>query len=214
MKPPSAADPSVLTDALLREIAARGSTRRFPANTVIITENDVADSLYILLSGRVKVYAGNEAGKEVIINTLGPGEYLGEVTLDGGVRSASVMTLEPTTCAIVTGESLREFIVAHPDFALHLIRNLSRRLRALTGSVKSIALEDVYGRVVGLLQRLSAPSGAHRVIEQKLTQQDIAEHVGSSREMVSRIFKELTTGGYVSVDGGRITILKTPPAAW
>ena len=203
-----------LDDALLREIAGKGGIKRYPAQSILINEGDSSDSIYILLSGRVKVYSTNAEGKEVVIATHGAGEYIGELSLDGGVRSASVMTLEPTTCAIVTGESLREFIVAHPDFALHLIRNLSRRLRALTGSVKSIALEDVYGRVVGLLQRLSTPSGAHRVIEQKLTQQDIAEHVGSSREMVSRIFKELTTGGYVSVDGGRITILKTPPAAW
>ncbi len=109
------------------------------------------------------------------------------------------MTLEPTTCAVVPGAQLRDFIVTHPDFALHLIHNLIHRLRTLTGTTKSLALEDVYSRVVGLLQRLSVPEGEQRVLLQRMTQQDIAERVGSSREMVSRIFKELTVGGYVRV---------------
>ncbi len=211
---PESAAPQALQEALLREIAARGGVKRYPAQAVLINEGDHADALFIILSGRVKVYAANEAGKEVILTTMGAGEYLGELALDGGVRSASVMTLEPTTCAVVAGANLRDFIVAHPDFAQHLILNLIRRVRRLTDSVKSLALEDVYSRIVGLLQTMSEPEGAHRVIRQRLTQQDIAEHVGSSREMVSRVFKELTTGGYVQVDAGRITILKPPPAAW
>jgi len=209
------AGPPALPEEVLRAIAARGGVRRYAANTVLITEGDDGDSLYIVLSGRVKVYAANEAGKEVILTTLGPGEYLGELALDGGARSASVMTLEPTTCAVVTGASLRQFIVDHPDFAQHLILNLIHRLRRLTGSVKSLALEDVYSRIVALLQSLSAPdAGTRRVVAQKLTQQDIAQHIGSSREMVSRVFKELTIGGYVAVEGGRIVLLKPPPAAW
>jgi CRP-like cAMP-binding protein len=213
MSRPSAALPA-LEHAVLREIAARGGVRHYPANAVIINENDAADSLFVILAGRVKVYASNAAGKEVILTTLGAGEYVGELALDGGPRSASVMTLEPTSCAVVTGANLREFIVAHPDFAQHLILNLIARVRRLTGSVKSLALDDVYSRVVGLLQSMAVEQGGQRVVAQRLTQQDIAEHVGSSREMVSRVFKELTTGGYVRVDGGRITILRTPPAAW
>jgi CRP/FNR family transcriptional regulator, cyclic AMP receptor protein len=211
---PRSAGPAALKADLLRDIAARGGVRRYAAHTVFINEGDNADSLFIVLSGRVKVYAANAAGKEVILTTLGAGEYVGELALDGGVRSASVMTLEPTTCAVVAGANLREFLAAHPDFAQHLVIDLIRRLRRLTASVKSLALEDVYGRVVGLLQVLSEDDGKRRVVAQKLTQQDIAEHVGSSREMVSRVFKELTVGGYVMVDAGRIVILKTPPAAW
>jgi CRP/FNR family transcriptional regulator, cyclic AMP receptor protein len=208
------ADAKLLNDSLLREIASTGGVRRYPAHAVLINEGDVADTLFIILSGRVKVYAGNAAGKEVILNEHGPGEYVGEAPLDGGVRSASVMTLEPTTCALVTGANLREFIAQHPDFALHLIRNLIQRLRTLTDSVKSLALDDVYGRVVGLLQKLAVAEDGQRVVPQRLTQQEIADRVGASREMVSRIFKELTIGGYLSVTAGRIVLLKTPPAAW
>ena len=203
-----------LSDTLLREIAATGGVKRYPANAVLINEGDAADTLFIILSGRVKVYAGNESGKEVILNEHGPGEYIGEVPLDGGVRSASVMTLEPTTCALVTGANLREFIATHPDFALHLIRNLILRLRTLTDSVKSLALDDVYSRVVGLLQKLAVPEDGHRAVPQRLTQQEIADRVGASREMVNRIFKDLTIGGYLSVKGGRIVLLKNLPAAW
>ncbi len=206
--------PDPLHDDVLREIAERGNVKQFPAHVVLIHEGDTSETLFIVVAGRVKVYAANDAGKEVILTTLGPGDYVGEMALDGGARSASVMTLEPTRCVVVSGANLREFLAAHPDFALHLVRKLIGRVRRLTGSVKSLALDDVYHRVVGLLQSLAQPQGAHRVLGEKLTQQDIAERVGSSREMVSRIFKELVAGGYLRVEGGRITLLKTPPAAW
>ena len=151
-----------LDDALLREIAGKGGIKRYPAHAILINEGDSSDSIYILLSGRVKVYSTNAEGKEVVIATHGAGEYIGELSLDGGVRSASVMTLEPTTCSVVSGSSLREFIAAHPDFASHLIRKLIRSVRQATESVKSLALEDVYARVVRLLDRplRSRPRGA------------------------------------------------------
>jgi CRP/FNR family transcriptional regulator, cyclic AMP receptor protein len=200
---------------MLREIAERGNVKRYPAHTVLIAEGDAADTLYIILSGRAKVYASNESGKDVILSVLGAGDLVGEMAIDGGARSASVMTLEPTSCALISGANLRAFIVAHPDFAHHLILKLITRVRSLTGQVKSLALEDVYRRVVALLQATSEPDGEQRrIVVQKLTQQDIAEHVGSSREMVSRIFKQLTVGGYVALEGRQIRLLKTPPASW
>ena len=215
---PASSGPELLPPALLAEIAAGGAIRRFPAHAVLITEGDVADTLFIIVSGRVKVYAANEGGREVILNSHGPGEMVGELALDGGPRSASAMTTEPTSCAVVSGARLRDFIVAHPDFALHLIHHLIARVRGLTGNVKSLALDDVYVRVSTLLQRLAVAEGgqpgAVRVLPGKMTQQEIADHVGASREMVSRVFKELTRGGYVDVQGGRIRLLKTPPAAW
>jgi len=207
--------PDVLNESLLREIARQGGVKPYPAHSVLINEGDEADSLYIVLSGRVKVYSTSVEGKDVVITTHGPGEYVGELALDGGVRSASVMTLEPTTCSVVSGADLRDFIAAHPDFASHLIRRLIRRVRQATESVKSLALEDVYARVVRLLTDLSDPAEeGRRELRERLTQQDIAERVGASREMVSRIFKDLTLGGYIDVKPGRITILKRLPARW
>jgi CRP/FNR family cyclic AMP-dependent transcriptional regulator len=206
------ATPDLLDDQLLRAIAARGGVRSYAANTVLVTEDDRSDAVFIILSGRVKAYGSADDGREVIYGTQGAGEYFGEMTLDGGPRSASVMTLEPTTCAVVSGADVREFIAQNPDFALHLIKKLIRLGRASTEHVKSLALDDVYGRVTKLLKALAREEDGVLAVPDKLTQQDIAERVGSSREMVSRVFKPLTEGGYVELRAGRIVLLKKLPA--
>ena len=206
--------PDALDDSLLREIAARGGVRRYPAQAVLVTEEDRSDALFIILAGRVKVYGSGDDGREVVYATQGVGEYLGEMTLDGGPRSASVMTLEPTTCAVVSGPEVRDFLATHPDFALHLVKKLIRLARKSTEHVKSLALDDVYGRIARLLRELARDEGGVPVLPHKLTQQDIAERVGSSREMVSRIFKPLNEGGYIELREGRIALLKKLPARW
>ena len=203
-----------LPPALLEAIAPRGSTRSFPANTILINEGDTTDSLYIVLSGRVKVYASSDDGREVVLTEYGPGEYFGELSMDGEKRSASIKALEACSCRIVQGSELRQFLAEHPDFALHLTRKLMRMVRRLTEQVRSLALQDVYGRMVRVLTELSDPVGEERVLRHKLTQQDIADRVGSSREMVNRVMKELTTGGYVVMRDGRLVIQRKLPAAW
>ena len=212
---PSPTSSSVpLADATLAQIAAGGVTRSFPKSTVLIHEGDVGDSLYILLSGRVKVYASSAEGKEVVINFHGPGEYVGEMSLDGEARSASVMTVEPTTCAIVNRAQFREFLLAHPDFALHLIEKLIHRLRVATENVKSLALSDVYGRLVRLLNTLAQPSDSVWIVPEKLTQQEIAARVGASRDMIGKLMKDLVAGGYLSVEDRTITIHRKLPLGW
>ncbi len=212
---PHAADPlAPLTEATLRAIAAGGVVRSYPRNVVLIREGDQGDSLFIVVSGRVKVYASNAAGKEVVIDFHGPGEYVGEMSLDGAPRSASVITVEPTTCAVVSRAQFREFVLAHPDFALHLIEKLIHRARLATDNVKSLALSDVYGRLVRLLNALVVDQDGRQVVPEKLTQQDIAERVGSSRDMISRLMKDLVAGGYVTVDDRIITLLRKLPPAW
>src|ERR1019366_10705915 len=114
---------------------------------------------------------------------------------------------------VVPGSQLRTFLAEHPDFALHLSQKLTRMVRRLTDQVKSLALQDVYGRMVRVLMELSDPAGAERVVRDKLTQQDIADRVGSSREMGNRVLKALTTGGDVSVRDGRYVIQRKLPAA-
>ncbi len=213
--PLSAVDPlAPLAPATVREIAATGVVRTFPKNTVLIHEGDQGDSLYIVVSGKVKVFASNEQGKEVVIDFHGPGEYVGEMSLDGAPRSASVMTVEPTSCAVVSRANFREFILAHPDFALHLIEKLIQRVRRTTENVKSLALSDVYGRLVRLLHALAQDRDGRQVIPDKLTQQDIAERVGASRDMISRLMKDLVAGGYLVIEDRTITILKRLPPAW
>jgi CRP/FNR family cyclic AMP-dependent transcriptional regulator len=209
------ADPlAPLAQDTLRAIAASGVVRHFPKNAVLINEGEHGDSLFILISGKVKVYTSNEAGKEFIIDFHGPGEYVGEMSLDGAPRSASVMTVEPTACAVVNRAHFREFILAHPDFALHLIEKLIERVRRTTENVKSLALSDVYGRLIRLLHALAEERDGKLVIPEKLTQQDIAERVGASRDMISRLLKDLVGGGYLAVEDRTITILKRLPTAW
>jgi len=198
----------------LRAIAATGVTRAFPRNTVLINEGDVGDSLYIVLTGRVKVFASNEAGREFVIDFHGPGEYVGEMSLDGARRSASVITVEPTTCTVVNRSHFRDFILAHPDFALHLIERLIHRVRVTTGNLKSLALSDVYGRLVRLLNALAQSADGKQIVPEKLTQQDIADRIGASRDMIGKLMKDLIAGGYLAVEDRTITILKKLPTGW
>lgn len=214
MKPPLPPD-TALQDPLLQQIAARGGVRSYAGQAVLVTEDDRSEQLYVILSGRVKVYGAAPDGREVVYTTLGPGEYFGELTLDGGPRSASVMTLEPTRCAVVPGSELRDFLAAHPDFALHLVHKLIGIVRRQTGDVKSLALDDTYQRLVRLFERLAVEDSAgRRVVGGRLTQTDIAQRIGASREMVSRLLRPLTQGGYLAVERGRFVILRRLPARW
>ena len=203
-----------LHDALLQAIAARGGVRRFPAQAVLVNEGDQSDALFIVLTGRVKVYGASADGREVVYNTHGPGEYFGEMSLDGQPRSASVMTLEPTSCVVVPGAQVHDLLASQPEFAMHMVRKLIALLRHSTDNVKSLALDNVYQRVARLLDDLAPAAPGPRLVREKLTQQDIAERVGASREMVSRVFKQLTSGGYVALQGREITLLKKLPADW
>lgn len=204
-----------LADETLAQIAAAGVTRTFPRHTVLIHEGDEGDSLFIILSGRVKVYASNEEGKEFVINFLGPGEYVGEMGLDGEPRSASVMTVDPTTCAVVPGAQFRDFVRAHPEFAWHLVEKLIHRVRTSTESLKSLALSDVYGRLVRLVNTLAVatPEG-NLVVPERLTHQDIASRVGASRDMIGKLLKDLVAGGYLSIEDRTITVRKKLPLGW
>jgi CRP/FNR family transcriptional regulator, cyclic AMP receptor protein len=205
---------SALDERELRALSAQGVVKTYPKNTVVVSEGDDTDAFFILVSGRVKVYVSDDEGREVMLRALSPGEYFGEMTLDGHPRSASVMTLEPARLIAIPKAKFRDFVGGHPDFAIHLIEQLIGRVRALTENVKSLALMDVYGRVARFMLDMAQPENGKLVIQEKLTQQDIASRVGASREMISKIFKELVTGGYISINRKRITINKTPPRHW
>jgi len=203
-----------LQEHRLRELSEHAVTRTFPANTVIVSEGDGSDALYVVLSGKVKIFLANENGKEVLLNVEGPGEYFGEMMLDGGARSASVMTLEPSRFLVVPRGDVQAFLARHPEFAMDLILKLIKRVRVLTDSVKSLALQDVYGRVTRMLQELAIEQNGTPVVAQKPTQQEMASRVGASREMVSRILKDLVQGGYIEMAGKRIVIRKKLPPEW
>ncbi len=188
--------------------------RRYPKNTIVVSQGDRGESVLFILEGRVKVYVSDDAGDQVVVATQGRGEYFGELSLDDGLRSASVVTLEATVLAVVPKDQFAELVASEPELAVQLTMQLIGRVRVLTERVTDLALLDVYGRLVKLLhdQSVPRPDGARAMA--RLTQQDIAEHVGSSREMVSRIFKELVAGGYVSLTTDEIVVHRTPPRRW
>ena len=204
----------VLTAEELRAISAHAQTRAFPRNAVVLNEGDRTDSLYIILEGRVKAFVSDPDGKEVVLSTQGTGEYFGEMVLDAGPRSASIMTLEPSKFLVVPQSDFKDFLLKNPAFAVRVIEKLIHRARALTANVKSLALMDVYGRVARLLLELAREHEGKLVIAERLTQKDIASRVGASREMVSLILKDLETGGYIRHDGHTLVIEHTPPPRW
>jgi CRP/FNR family transcriptional regulator, cyclic AMP receptor protein len=203
-----------LPERYLKTLAEHGTTKAYPKNAIIVSEGDHSDTLYIILSGRVKIYLADEEGKEVLLNTQGPGEYFGEIILDEGPRSASVMTLEPSKFSIITRAEFEAFLAKEPTAALELIRSLIQRVRALTKTVGNLALLDVYGRVAHLLLELATEENGKLVVSEKLTQQDMASRVGCSREMISRILKDLRAGGYIKMEDDRMVIAKKPPKNW
>jgi CRP/FNR family cyclic AMP-dependent transcriptional regulator len=204
----------VLPRQLLEQVGTVATTRAFAKNAIIVSEGDETGSLYVLLSGRVKVSLSDAQGREVQLNRLGPGEYFGEVTLDGGPRSASVTALEDTRCAVLRRSELVALIEREPELALHILRKLAHRVRALSENVRSLAFMDVYGRVARLLLELAEERDGQLVVAEAMTHKDIAARVGASREMISRIFSDLASGGYVRKEGGQLVIVRKPPPRW
>jgi len=196
-------------------IASHGVARRYPKGSVLINEGDESDSLYVIVDGKVKVYLSDDSGKEVILRIQGSGEYFGELAIiDAAPRSASVITLEPTRVSVVTRAEFEQCMRENEDIALQLIRSLAARVRSLTENVRNLALLDVYGRVARTLLSLADDQGGEQVISQRLTHQELANMVGASREMVSRIMKDLVEGGYIVVQDRRIHIPKKLPSRY
>jgi CRP/FNR family cyclic AMP-dependent transcriptional regulator len=204
-----------LDDQELSLLEQHANTRTFPKNAILITEGDDTDSLYIIQSGKVRIFMSNPDGKEIILNEQGPGEHFGELALvDDAPRSASVMALEKTQVSIISRQDFRQVLGKHPDLAFSLIRDLSRRIRVLSENVKDLALLDVYGRVAKTLLGMAKDIDGQLIIEDRPTQQDIANHIGASREMVARILKDLETGGYITVTKKQILINEKLPRAY
>ena len=201
----------------LRTLALRGTVRSYAKKTVILNEGDMGDSLFVLLKGSVKVFAMDETGREITYGKILAGDYFGEMSLDGGPRSASVMTLEPCTCAVLSRADVSEHLVDDPGFAINLVAQVIRRARAATEAARSMALLDVYSRLVKVLENpdeVLASDAEGKVTLESVTHQDIASRVGASREMISRLLKDLEKGGYIEMGTKRITVVKKLPSRW
>lgn len=203
-----------LDEQALRGVAPGGSVRAFAKNVVIVSEGDLTDSLYVVLSGRVKAFVSDENGREAVVNTIGVGDYFGELVLDGGPRSASIMTLEPCRLYVIPQADVERLLAGNPVFARDLLRKLIGKVRSLTARVADLSLKDVYARLVKFIDEAAVESAGRRVIPERLTQSEIAARIGGSREMVSRILKDLAAGGYVAIESKQIVVLRNLPAHW
>lgn len=200
---------------LLNALAARGERRRYAKGKTLITEGESGDAIFIILDGRLRVFASNADGKEITLGVYGPGEYIGEMSLDGGPRSASVVSLDACQCVFVTRRTLETFIAEHPAFAFELLSKVIRRARAATLSAKDLALNDVYGRLKGQLEKAASPQPDGTLhIAERMTHKEMAQLTGCSREMVSRVLKDLEKGGYALAEGKALRLLRPLPTRW
>lgn len=204
-----------LPQALIDTLSTEGWVLRLATGDVLFQEGDASDAMYLLLSGALKVFSRNDNGREVVYNVLAPGELLGEMLLDGGLRSASVQALEASECLVVDGNEVQDLLQAHPAFAEILLLKLIARLRHATRTIRGMALEGVYERVVALLEQVAVGDGPKRQVPRLLTQIEIARRVGASREMVNQVLRDLMKGGFIHKDRAhRMTLLKPLPERW
>ncbi len=203
---------SVLSEselALLTKVVARKSYVR---GSQILRAGDPTDSLYILISGRAKVFMSDLDGKEVILAILGPNEFVGEMGLiDNSPRSASVMALESCEVVCISKSDFKRCLAENFEMAMTVMRGLVKRLRDADNQVGSLALMDVFGRVARLLLETAQIVDGEKVVTRKLSKQDIARMIGASREMVSRVMKHLQEAGYIELRGDNIIIRENIP---
>ena len=201
---------SSLPDEQLRMLVPVVARRSAPRSSTIMAAGDQIDSLYIVISGRLKVMMGDADGKEVILSLIGPGEFFGEMGLiDDSPRSASVVTIEPCELLSITKRDFNKCLAENFEMSMAVMRGLVRRLREADRKIGSLALLDVYGRVARLLLDMSEEVNGQKVVAKRLPKQDIAKMIGASREMVSRVMKDLQLGGYIEMRGSTIVLRDT-----
>ena len=206
---------SRLDDKALGNLEKAAIRRTYPKNTILISKGDKSDQLFVVLKGKLKVSITDASGKEIIMSLLGAGDYFGEMAMiDGESRSATIVTTQASEVLTISRDDFHRTLMSSPELMFELLKVLARKVRIATDKLESLAFEDVYGRLVKLLIQLAKPHEDVWIVEDSLTHQEIANMIGSSREMVTRILKALTSGGYISVDRKRITIKRKLPATF
>jgi CRP/FNR family transcriptional regulator, cyclic AMP receptor protein len=196
---------SMLSEHQLALLTSAVSRKGLPRGTTIIAAGDVTESLYVVISGRLKVMISDDEGREVILAMLGPNEFFGEMGLiDDHPRSASVVALEACELLSLSKRDFKRCLSENFEMTMTVMRGLAKRLREADQKIGSLALMDVYGRVAHLLLDMAETVDGQKVVTKKLAKQDIAKMIGASREMVSRVMTDLQTGGFIEVRGGSI----------
>ena len=200
----------------IARLAEAGVARSYKKKSILLSEGDSGDTLFILTQGSVRVYGQDPSGKEVTYGHIEAPSYFGEMSLDGGPRSASIEALEPCQCVIVTRERVKAELLIHPDLAHELLTKIISRARAATDTVRSMALKDAYGRLREVLEALASEPDeqGHRKIKSGTTHASLSQRIGTSREMVSKILRDLEEGGYLIFEQRSMWIAKKLPPQW
>ena len=198
---------SGLEESELERLARVAGRRRVGRGEQGVRAGETADALLIMLTGRAKVTHFDEEGREVILAWVGPGEFFGEMGLiDDSPRSANVIAVENCELMVLGKQEFQRCMQDNFQVAQKLMQILVRRLREADRHIESLALLDVYGRVARLLLDMSEEDGGRRVVRQKMSKQDMARMIGASREMVSKVMRDLELGGYIVPQGDLIII--------
>ncbi|WP_018411281.1 Crp/Fnr family transcriptional regulator [Methyloversatilis thermotolerans] len=198
---------SGLSDSSLEPVAKVSNMRRVPRGSIVVRAGDKTDFVYLVLSGSLKVLVSDEEGREVILSMLGPGELFGEMgVLDDNPRSATVVTVVPSDLIVIAKSDFKRVLQENFEVSMFIMRNLVARLRTADRKIESLALMDVYGRVARLLLEMADDVNGEKVVNRKISKQDIAKMIGASREMVSRVMKDLHLQGLIEETNGKILL--------
>lgn len=198
---------SGLDDVELEKLSRVAARKRVARGASVVRAGESTDSLYILLSGRAKVTNTDEDGREIILAWLGPSEFFGEMgLLDGSPRSATVVAAEACELLFISKDAFQRCLQDNFQVAQKLMKILVQRLREADRKIESLALLDVYGRVARLLLDMSEVVDGNRVVKKKISKQDMAKMIGASREMVSKVMRDLELRGYIRYDNDLLVI--------
>jgi CRP/FNR family transcriptional regulator, cyclic AMP receptor protein len=208
--------PPTTLPASIQKLAEAGVQRSYKKKSIIISEGDSGDTIFILLDGSVRVFGQDAQGREVTYGQIDAPSYFGEMSLDGGPRSASIEATTACQCAVVTRERVKTELATNPELAFELITKITARARAATDTVRSMALKDAYGRLREVLEELASEPDeqGHRKIKAGTTHASLALRIGTSREMVSKIWRDLEAGKHTRTEGRTLYLNQHLPARW
>jgi CRP/FNR family cyclic AMP-dependent transcriptional regulator len=200
-----------LKDADIQRLAEVVGKRRYPKDTVVFFEKDEADTFFVIESGRIKVTILGDDGREIILSILSPGDFFGEIALlDDDPRSATAIAIEDTELLCLARPDFQAVMETNPSITLALIKVLTGRLRRANHQISTIALLDVYGRVARVILDMAREEGRRlrdgRIAFRRATHQEIANRIGTTRETVTRMFKDLERQGLIHVEGREIIL--------
>jgi CRP/FNR family cyclic AMP-dependent transcriptional regulator len=208
---------SNLPESEVDRISDQLAFRTIRKNTIILSAGDMTDAIYIIDTGKVRVFRENDEGRQITLNTLGPGELFGQLAaLAEAPRAASIEALESTRVLVIPKKGFLDLLEHNPGIAIDISKQFAQMVSIMSNHMAEIALLDVYGRLVSFIDRSSTLNVDGKKAIEGYTHQVLANHVGASREMVSRIIGELKKGNYISTSPEKhtITVERRLPSGW